>query len=900
LGIAALYAVTAKVSFLATIPPGNISPIFPAAGIALAAVLILGRPALLAVWLGSFLANTISLVDGTVSPVPWGVAPLVIGTVVGLGATTGAGLGALLVSRLCRPDPPLHNGNNVLKLVLAGGLGGCMVSPTFGVLSLALGGYLPWPGVAYAWLTWWVGDAAGVTLVAPLILAWRPASSDPAPPPRGPLEASALAMGLLLLCGVVFFHNLPFEYSLMPLLLWAAFRFGVRGVSSAATAMALFATIGASLGLGPFLGTTVNESLLQLHSFLMVNTVCALFVAGLLTERQRTDTLLRTSQGRLQLATRVGKIGIWDWDVVNNRLTWDDGMYALYGIRREDFGEAYEAWIQALHPDDRDDTEGEIAAALRGEREYAPKFRIVRPDGSVRILKAASQTFYDPTGRARRMLGTNIDITEQEQAEQELAQHHEHLEALVRDRTNELRQARDAAEAANRAKSAFLANTSHEIKTPMNAILGFAQILERDTSLSLVAKNEVETIKKSGEHLLAIINDILEMSRIEAGRIDLHPETFDPRELLHDLSAMFRLLAEKKGLTFTLDCAATIPPYILADLGKVRQVIMNLLANAVKFTQQGAVTLKASAPDDERIAIEVADTGPGIAQGHQATLFQPFERFNSPEQAAGGTGLGLAISHEYARLLHGTIEVESELGHGSVFRFVFPAQAAASAPHQAESLLQVTALAPGQGAIRVLVVDDKASNRKVLWAMLEPLGFTVDEASSGEEAIERFAASRPRLVLMDLVMPGMDGAEATRALRQNFVQGPPCTIIGISASAIIEEKERFLDAGIDAFVAKPYREHELYEAIATHGGVEFLKEAPATGSQPNPRLTATDFTLDNHPADWCDAFRQALALGNITKMRRLAEEAQTFDPRLAGFLLERVALYDLNELKRLW
>jgi CheY-like chemotaxis protein len=324
---------------------------------------------------------------------------------------------------------------------------------------------------------------------------------------------------------------------------------------------------------------------------------------------------------------------------------------------------------------------------------------------------------------------------------------------------------------------------------------------------------------------------------------------------------------------------------------------MNLLMNAVKFTKEGSISLRGQVLEDNRIAILVTDSGPGISKADQATLFQPFERFNTSEQAAGGTGLGLAISYEYARLLKGDITVVSSPGQGSCFRFEFPAPISQLAPTPAGSRRQVTGLAPGQGEVRVLVVDDQASNRKLLRAMLAPLGFIVDEACDGAEAIARFHAARPRIVLMDLIMPGMDGVEATRIIRQAATNGP-CAIIGISASALVDEKRRFIDAGIDAFIAKPILEQGLFAAITRHGGVELITEELATGATA-PLPLAKDFTLDKQSDEWCDALRKALMLGNITKIRRLGEEARATDPLLADFLLQRVALYDLNELKKL-
>jgi two-component system, sensor histidine kinase and response regulator len=405
--------------------------------------------------------------------------------------------------------------------------------------------------------------------------------------------------------------------------------------------------------------------------------------------RKHHERELAASENRVQLAVKAADLGVWDWNVEQDRLLWDASMYRLYGLRRQDFSGAYEAWTSCVVPEDRAQANEDVQAALRGEREFSSQFRVRWPDGSIHVLKGVAQTIRAEDGRALRMVGVNWDITEALRAEQELRRHRDHLEELVAERTA-------AAEAANRTKSAFLANMSHEIRTPMNAILGYAQLLERDESLGEPQRRRLEAIRISGEHLLDIINDVLAMSKIEAGRTTLAASRFDLRALLRQVHEMFAgLLDGRVALGFTL--ADDLPHFVEADAGKVRQVLINLLGNAAKFTRAGHIQVGAScqalAPERLRVVITVADTGSGIGPEDQARIFRAFEQLEQGTQM-GGSGLGLSISRSFARLMGGDVTVTSQPGVGSTFTFSFEARpASAAAETRAQAPL---ALAPGQ------------------------------------------------------------------------------------------------------------------------------------------------------------------------------------------------------------
>src|ERR671933_631213 len=740
--MAVLYFGLAKGSLVFAAVNGYATPIWPASGIALAAILLLGYHLWPGVFLGGCMAHFVGeQLTG---------AAFLSGLCIGMGNAVGTFLAAYLIKRSMENHQPLNRVRDVFSFVFLAALLSPIADANIGVTALCVFGEAPWSAYGVVWWTWWISEVVGILVFTPVVLAWSQGVEKPRQKFKKRFAEGAILIAFTIaITRITFGGGYPVVYMLIPLLVWAAFRFGQPASTLLVVIISVISIVGTVQGFGPFVRTSQNESLLLLQSFLGVIALTTLILSAVIAENEQAKTRLKLANAELQ--------------------------------------DAFET-----------------------------------------------------------------------------------LEQKVVERTAELAEAKEKAEVANDAKTTFLANMSHELRSPLNAILGFAQVMTRSKTLTPEQLENVSIISRSGEHLLTLINQVLDLSKIEAGRITLNENNFDLYRLLDDLEDMFQLKADDKHLELLIDRTPDVPRYVRTDEVKLRQVLINLLNNALKFTTEGGVSVRVDRTlnverllaqgdvanvegsedssnlqlanlqpstqtnlQSSTLTFEVEDTGPGIAPDELDSLFEAFVQTTTGTEAQEGTGLGLPISRKFVQLMGGEIMVSSEVAHGTLFKFDITVSVVdATDLESKQPTRRVIALEPNQPRYRILIVDDKPLNRQLLVKLLNPFGFELREASNGKQAVEIWDEWEPHLIWMDMRMPVMDGYEATKQIKST-TKGQATAVIALTASTLEEERGVVTSAGCDDFLRKPFREADIFEMMNKHIGVCYVYDEPTDSTQSN-------------------------------------------------------------------
>ena len=600
----------------------------------------------------------------------------------------------------------------------------------------------------------------------------------------------------------------------------------------------------------------------------------------LLTEQQASAEALRKAQENLHSIFENAVEGIYQSTPDGRFMSVNPALARMYGYETPE--EMIEDVTDIRHQVYVNPEDQATFARLMIERGYVQGFeyQIQRRDGSTFWTSENARAVRDPDGTLLHYEGTIQDISEKKQAQEEM------------------RKAKELADNANKAKSDFLASMSHELRTPLNGILGYAQILNRDPQLTGKQKSGVEIIQRSGDHLLTLINDILDLSKIEAQKLDLQLSEFHLPDFLQQIANIIRVRAEQAELLFDYEPVSDLPTGVRGDEKRLRQVLLNLLGNAVKFTEKGGVLLKVGYEDSsngtKRLRFQVEDTGRGIPQDQLDEIFKPFQQVTGHSRQVEGTGLGLSITKKLVGLMGGELGVKSIPGQGSTFWFTVDLPAVETERMVVAPVERTITGYKGERK-RILVVDDKEANRGILVNLLEPVGFEVEEALNGQECLDKVTERLPHLIIMDLVMPVMDGIEATRRIRQS-PDLKDVIIIASSASVFEFNQKDSITAGCNAFLSKPVRADHLFEKLGTRLGVEWVYDVEPS---PEDSEEGASSKIVPPPPEEMRTLMDLAGKGKITVIRQRIAKIEEMGDEYRSFAAElgRVAQnFDMDQI----